>query len=186
MKTSGMDQFIRNISQYIRLIFAKKFPELSSTQQEDIAQEVQIKIWRQLQKGRKIRHIKSYLWKVVSTTTLDMLNKELDCSPLNGDLSESNLGSEYFTKLDITADHIEKKAKLSIFKNNLEKLSRNKRIVIKLYLTGRNIREIAEFLNWGESQVNHLFYRGRDELKELILGDVRQKSGARKSNKERR
>jgi DNA-directed RNA polymerase specialized sigma24 family protein len=47
----------------------------------------------------------------------------------------------------------------------IENISQNRRIVIKLSLKGMSINEIADFLGWSKSKVNHLYYRGIEDLK---------------------
>jgi RNA polymerase sigma-70 factor (ECF subfamily) len=168
------EEFLNKISHQIQVIFYKKFPHFSSGDQEDIAQEVKLKIWKMIQSGRKINNLESYLWKVVYTTTLDMVDQKMQTVPLEKDmtpaLSNPLLGDDVFTQ---EKDLEKKQVRERVF-SAIESLSQKRRIVMKLHLTGMNVREIAEFLNWSESRVNHLYYRGRKSMKKILKGEDRR------------
>ena len=160
--------FLEKMSRSIELIIWKNFPKLSRQQKEDVEQEVKLKIWRMVTRGKKIKNLRSYLWKVVYTTTLDMIDEKMNILPL--DKVMEAYGANPISKLDIQFSDslMEKKEWESIFKKALNSIARNRRIVIKLYLTGLNVKEIADFLGWTESKVNHLYYRSINDLKKQL------------------
>jgi len=161
-------KFIEEMSRSIELIIWKNFPQLSRQEKEDVEQEVKLKIWRMVSRGKKIKNLRSYLWKVVYTTTLDMIDEKMNILPF--DTVMKAYGANPISQLDIQLSKslMEKKEWESIFKKALNSLARNRRIIIKLYLTGMNVKEIADFLGWTESKVNHLYYRGLKDLKKQL------------------
>lgn len=165
-KRFSSKEFIERFSHRIRNILYQKLPGLNETQKEDIEQEVKLKIWKMLCKGRKIENLKSYLWRVVYTTALDMIE---DKTQKGGSGFERVDNDEQY--IEIPGDNppldewLEKRRMNALLMQEINSLGYDHRIVIKLYLTGRNIREISEFLGWSNSKVNHLFYRGLNKLK---------------------
>ena len=161
-------KFIEEMSRSIELIIWKNFPQLSRQEKEDVEQEVKLKIWRMVSRGKKIKNLRSYLWKVVYTTTLDMIDEKMNI--ISFDTVMKAYGANPISQLDIQLSKslMEKKEWESIFKKALNSIARNRRIVIKLYLTGMNVKEIADFLGWTESKVNHLYYRGLNDLKKQL------------------
>lgn len=160
--------FIEKMSKSIELIIWKNFPKLSRQEKEDVEQEVKLKIWRMVSSGKKIKNLRSYLWRVVYTTTLDMIDEKMNTLPFDN-VKEAQ-GANPISRLDMRFSEslLEKKEWESIFEKALNSLVQNRRIVIKLYLTGMNVKEIADFLDWTESKVNHLYYRGLNDLKKKL------------------
>jgi RNA polymerase sigma-70 factor, ECF subfamily len=179
-------EFIEKISRQITVILYKKFPRLPQGDKEDISQEVQLKIWKMIQGGRKIKNLESYLWKSVYTTALDFLDQNMEKISLEKDSNPAL--SISLSKLDIFSQEkaFEKKQVREMILKAVESLNPKRRMVMKLHLTGMNVREIAEFLDWSESRVNHLFYRGRKSLKaELSKANKKRELQSFAPNKER-
>ena len=151
-------QSFREISVRIGAIIHGKFPGIPPQERDDIVQEVQLKLWKMMSGGRKIRNLKSYLWKMVYTTALDVIE---------GRQKEISLGAEVIGGLS-QEKKLEKKEAWERVLKVIETLSPQRRLVMKLHLTGLNVRETAEFLNWNESRVNHLFYRAKKDLQDRL------------------
>jgi len=158
------DESSKLIEHFIRV----NFPNFNHQDKEDISQEVKIKILKKLESGRKIRNFKSYLKRVVYTTALDAIPKERMESFGENEM-ELNLAN-HLSEFNILGPEaaIEKTRINRILNDAINSLSANRRIVIKLYMKGLNVRETAEFLGWSTSKVNHLFYRGIEDLRKKI------------------
>ena len=163
-----LEIFINDISESIKHIIWKNFPQTTHDEQEDITQEVKLKIWKILSSGKKIENLRSYLWKVVYTTALDFINNKMFFIGIHNK-TEANY-STLLSEVDIhSAESIlEKKEAEKFLMEVINSLSKNRRIVIKLHLLGMNIIEIADFLCWSESKVNHLYYRGIEDLRKRL------------------
>ena len=162
------ERFIEDISKSIEVIIRKNFSQVSEDDKADISQEVKIKIWKMLSCGKNIKNFRSYLWKVVYTTALDFINKKRKY--LNLEAGKRMNVSNCFNELrDISAESLlEQKVTKKVLMSAIDTLSQNRRIVIKLGLTGMNITEIANFLGWSRSKINHLYYRGLEDLKKKL------------------
>lgn len=136
--------------------------------QEDISQEVRVKIWKIISSGKNIQNLRSYLWRVAYTTALDFINhnmKYIDFDEERGLNPQHNPGEI----LNLSSELLfEEKEKNKLLMQEIESLSQNRRIVIKLSLKGMSIKETADFLGWSESKVNHLYYRGLEDLRKRL------------------
>ncbi|MDH4273173.1 MAG: hypothetical protein OEW18_14460, partial [Candidatus Aminicenantes bacterium] len=69
--------FLGDISVSIRNILLASFPEMSREEKEDIDNEVKMKLWKKAAGGKKIDNLRSYLWRVVYTTALDLIGERM-------------------------------------------------------------------------------------------------------------
>ena len=69
--------FLEDMSVSIRNILRANFPEMSREEKEDIDNEVKMKLWKKAAGGKKIDNLRSYLWRVVYTTALDLIEERM-------------------------------------------------------------------------------------------------------------
>ena len=152
--------FLSEVSQTVRAVLARRFPALPWNEREDIEQEVRLKLWKIRTRGKKIDHPGSYLWKVVYTTALDLLDGKGKEIPL-----DAASGSEREPRTEVDRSVADQRLDLE---HRLDALPLNRRIVIKLGLAGLELEEIAAHLGWSRARVRHLHYRGLNDLKTMI------------------
>ena len=70
-------KFIDDIASSVKNILYANFPNTTPEEREDIEQEVKLKIWQTASNGKKIGNLRSYLWKVVYTTALDLIQERM-------------------------------------------------------------------------------------------------------------
>ncbi len=161
-------KFIEEISNSIKIILLKTFPEITREEKEDIAQEVKLKIWKMVSSGKKIENLKSYLWRAVYTTALDVINERIKNASLKNVVERNELNPISQHGIIFTGTSIEKKELKMTLEKVVNSLLQDRRIVIKLHLAGMSIEEMADFLNWSKNRVRHLFYRGLKDLREKL------------------
>ncbi len=162
------EKFLEEISVAIRNILLAQFPELTRQDKEDIDHEVKLKIWRKLARGKKISNLRSYLWKVVYTTALDVTGEKLNVVSLEN-CGEREGKEEISSQKMLSPESLMKKKETELMiEKALNTLSEKRKAVLKLHLSGKNIKQIAAFLGWRENQVRHLLYRGLGDLKEKL------------------
>ncbi|MDH7512850.1 MAG: sigma-70 family RNA polymerase sigma factor [Clostridiales bacterium] len=166
------EKFLEEMSVSIRNILLAQFPELTSQDKEDIDHEVKLKIWRKLARGKKISNLRSYLWKVVYTTALDMTGEKLNVVSLDNCGDREGKGEISSQEMLSPESHMKIKENELMIDKTLNTLSEKRKAVLKLHFSGKNIKQIAACLGWRENQVRHLLYRG--------LGDLKQKLGGQK------
>lgn len=163
-----VDQF----SLLIRQVIQNNVHSSDGIDIEDIEQEVRIKIWSFLRKGKKIKNLPSYLRRVAYSTTIDELRKMIKQSASG---KPENLKRVYFGTRSASSRHFSESSpevglEISEAKEMIHKminsLNDKRKRVLELYLEGLSIDEICTSLNLDRDQVRHFYYRGIDELKE--------------------
>jgi RNA polymerase sigma factor (sigma-70 family) len=165
-----LEDFIEQSAHLIQKTIIQKFPSIPQEEKDDIAQEVQLKIWKLLKSGREISNFRSYLKRVVFTTALDIFDKRIRMSGYPEKEMDMNISS-ILTAVEIPSPQtsLEKKELLSRVNKAIESLSNNRRIAMRLHLKGMRVGEIAKTLGWSESKANHLFYRALADLKKRLV-----------------
>lgn len=155
----------------IRQVIQKNLHRGDGIDLEDIEQEVRLRIWTLLKKGKKVENLPSYIKKVAYSTTIDELRKAMKQRPsnqpeemkrvLSGASLISSPGGDFSPEGRLEQNEIRDTVRAMV-----ETLSDGRRKVLELFLTGQNIEEICASLKWEKARVRHLFYRGIDDLKQ--------------------
>ena len=171
-KETEIIETINKFSALIRYIIQKNLYESDDIDPEDVEQEVKIKIWKYLLKGKKIKKLSSYISKVAFTITIDELRKMRKQTTLKYTDGLKNLHliyNEIYGKVKNSPEFLlEEKESKSFIENAIHSLSNNRRQVLRLYANGMTIEEICELFHWDKVKVRHLLYRGIDDLKKRV------------------
>ena len=176
---------IERFALLIKKVIQKNLHRSDDIDLEDIEQEVRLKIWAFLKKGKDVQNLPSYIKKVAYSSTIDELRKMMKQRPSG----EPELLKRIFAGSAQIAGPVKDFSPEAGFEDSearetilalVESLSENRKKVLKLYLAGLTIDEICASLNWEKPKVRHLFYRGIDDLKEKtrflqgsVAGDLR-------------
>jgi RNA polymerase sigma-70 factor (ECF subfamily) len=163
----GTKKFLDELSVSIRNIILSSFPNLTSQEKEEVDLEVKLKLWRKVARGKKIDNLRSYLWRVVYTTALDLIAERKDYLPIDSVLrgaQEDEIMPAELMSPDRASERQEYRLRLE---EAIASLPERRKAVAKLYIAGQGIPAIAASLGWRQNQVRHLLYRG--------LADVRKK-----------
>ena len=162
--------FLEEMSLSIRNIMLACFPEMTAEEKEDLDHEVKLKMWKNASNGKKVDNLRSYLWRVVYTTALDILGERvphlsLERTVLTGEaegrLPEAFISEERASQQREYSQMVEKAVSM---------LPDRRKTVLRLHLTGMDIKQIAVSLSWRENQVRHLLYRGLQDIRETMKG----------------
>jgi RNA polymerase sigma-70 factor (ECF subfamily) len=160
--------FLDEISVSIRNILLASFPQITAEEKEDIDHEVKLKLWKNIEGGKKIHNLRSYLWRVVYTTALDLLAEKKHFVPLEEILRQSEGdGNAPEELLSAEMTSTAKEYRLMV-ERALDTLPERRRAVVKLHLAGQDLPRIASSLSWRENQVRHLLYRGLADLRKRL------------------
>jgi RNA polymerase sigma-70 factor, ECF subfamily len=167
-------EFMDDLSSSIRNIILATFPHLTPAERQDVDQEVKLKLWRMISNGKDIANLRSYLWRVVYTTTLDLLNERMPCDEREAQRPEEER-RPLVSALDNdppepeTPESIaQKNEERTVVRGAIEALPLKRRIVVKMHFEGKSIEQTAEFLAWSQNKVRHLLYRGLNDLKKRL------------------
>lgn len=159
--------FLDDIARSVRAIIMKTFPGIAGHEREDIEQEIKLKLWKMVRRGKSIRNLKSYLGRMVYTTALDVIAKRRNHVSLD-DLPAEGRSSAL---VDVEGPGPDALAERGQMRDRIlaavEGLPERRRAVLRLHLTGAGVEQMAGLLGWSSNRVRHLLYRG--------LGDVRKK-----------
>lgn len=174
-------KFLDEMAISVRNIIYGAFPGTTAEEREDIEQTVKLKIWRKIVRGRKIDKLRSFLWKIVYTTTLDTLDERLHTA--TPEKIQERADSMIRSQGDSEAPEflIETKEMKKLLIETVKTLPPRRRTVLQLWLSEMRLEEIAAFLGWNENQVRHLLYRGIEDIKER-LNAMEKSHGAGKNS----
>lgn len=164
-------EVIERFSLLIKQVIQKNLHRSDVVDLEDIEQEVRLKIWAFLKKGKNVQNLPSYIKKVAYSTTIDELRKMMKQRPsgepesLRRIFAGAALLSGPVKDFAPEAGVEDSEARETILAL-VDSLSENRKKVLRLYMAGLSIDEISMSLNWEKPKVRHLFYRGIDDLKE--------------------
>lgn len=164
---------VEQFSLLIRQVIQKNLHRGDGIDLEDVEQEVRVKIWSFLKKGKKIDNLPSYIKRVAYSKTIDELRKAMKQRPSS---EPDSLRRVFAGASQIAAppgdllpeDLLDASETRESIRELVGALSENRRRVLTLFLTGQTIEEIASSLDWERTKVRHLFYRGIDDLREII------------------
>jgi RNA polymerase sigma-70 factor (ECF subfamily) len=163
-----------DLSSSVRNIILANFPHLTPVERQDIDQEVKLKLWRMISNGKDITNLRSYLWRVVYTTTLDLLNERMPCDERDGQRPEERrrtLGPAFDNdppEPETPESIAQKNEERMVVRSAIEALPLKRRVAVKMHFEGKSIKQTAEFLAWSPNKVRHLLYRGLNDLKKRL------------------
>jgi RNA polymerase sigma factor (sigma-70 family) len=166
-----IEEIIGQFTLLIRQVIQRNLHRGDDIDLEDIEQEVRLKIWKFLKKGKKIENLPSYIKRVAYSTTIDELRRMMKQRPTRDQEGLKKVFNDLHSSSrrvgdsspEIRLEDTEVKRSMGAL---VDSLSENRKRVLRLYLSGMSIEEISESLEWDKPRVRHLFYRGIDDLKE--------------------
>lgn len=149
------DNLVKEHSRLVMDLIRKYYRGRLRHIEEDLAQDVWIKLWTQLQKRgeNKVDDFKSYLYRTVQTTLWDAIRKvekdstfELDPDQVGGSTESPRLEA----KLELEA--------------RMKFLNEEESLMIRAHLRGFNNDEIAALLGASEGRVRNLLTRIKKKM----------------------
>jgi len=167
------------ISLSVKKIIFASFPGLTEEEKEEIGQDVKLKILKMASRGKKIANLRSYIWKMVYSTALDVIACRSRALCLDDVLkSHAPPLQTYLDKL--TPEYLyEEKELLAFAGKALDALPPRRRAAVLFHLQGLSLEETAVYLDESVNAVRHLVYRGLDDLKKEMSahsGDANDRS----------
>jgi len=177
----GTKEFLDELTVSIRNIILSSFPNLTPQEKEEVDLEVKLKLWRMVSRGKKIDNLRSYLWRVVYTTSLDLIEERKDYLPIDKVLSATRRDESMPEELT-SPDNTHVGEYIHQLDEAMDALPARRKAVAKLYLAGEGIPAIAGSLGWRENQVRHLLYRGLADIRKKMIVEPACRSAAREQS----
>jgi RNA polymerase sigma factor (sigma-70 family) len=171
--------FLDEISRSVQAILSKNFPGIAGQEREDVEQEIKLKLWAMIRRGKNIRNLKSYIGRMVYTTALDVIAQRRLHISLD-DLTMETLTEALTDKAAPGPQALAERGQMrDRIRAAVDGLPERRRAVLRLHLTGAGIDQMAGRLGWTSHRVRHLLYRGLGEVKrKLGIDRVGEKTGA--------
>ena len=132
---------------------------------EDVAQEVFVKVWKNFSQLQDPAKFRSWLYQIARNTALIHLSKRKPAEALD---SVAELISDPGMRPDERAVNVEERAEVL---SALQALPENYRMPLVLfYREGKSARAVAEALNLTEGVVKKRLSRGREMLRQRLVG----------------
>ena len=169
-------KFLDEMAISVKNIIYGTFPSTTPEEREDIEQTVKLKIWRKVANGKKIENLRSFLWKIVYTTTLDTLDERMQTIPPEEIQECADSLIRFQDRPESPELSVESKETKAVLIETVKILPERRRTVLQLWLSEMTLEEIAAYLGWTDNQVRHLLYRGIQDLKDKLNPGTHQRS----------
>jgi len=170
-----LKQVIADFSALIRNVILMNLHRTDDVDIEDIEQEIKLKLWKLLKKGKRVDNLPSYIRKMAYSATVDELRKmrkQVPTRELQSGADRDSLRELLSAKWPSQSppDELEWKEMRAAVRGQIEGLGEDRKCILLLYLAGMSVEEMSEFCRWDKVKVRHLLYRGISDLKEKIKG----------------
>ena len=158
-------RFLDEISLSVKKIIFANFPGLTDQEKEEIDQDVKLKILKMAARGKKIDNLRSYVWKMVYSTALDVIACRSQALCLDEVLeSQKSPLQSYVDRL--SPEYLfEEKELLALVVRAIDALPPRRKAAVLMHLQGLSLEETAVYLGESLNAARHLLYRGLGEIK---------------------
>lgn len=159
-------------ARYLKPIFSFSYRYVGSGHEaEDIAQEVFVKVWRNLKKFDQNKSFKTWIFSIAKNTAIDFLKKKkaIPFSEFENEDGENMITETLADPSPLPQELLERASMAQMLNSAMEKLSHKYRMVLFLrYNDHFNFREIAESLGEPLSTITSRHRRALIKLKEIL------------------
>lgn len=158
-RSQALEHVIQRFEDRVRGI-ARRF-DLSSSDLDELFQEVRIRLWKALDDPQRIDGVSgSYVYRTASSAAVDLIRRKRRGRTqvqLDTNLPDAN-PSDPLSQNEAreTGEEISRA---------LEGLDARRRPVVRMYLAGYGHKEIAALLGWSNGSTRNLLYRGLADLR---------------------
>lgn len=160
--------FLDEISLSVKKIIFANFPGLTAEEKEEIDQDVKLKLLKAAARGKKIDNFRSYVWKMVYTTTLDVISARCPAVCLDEALEMRRSHLEAYVDTLSPEYLFEEKELLALTLKAIDRLPQRRKAAVLYHLQGLSLEEISVYLGESINASRHLLYRGLEEVKSKV------------------
>jgi RNA polymerase sigma-70 factor, ECF subfamily len=160
---------IDEYGRYLRRVVARLCPRNLGVNLDDLEQEARLRLWKALRSERKIDDPASYLYRIVSTATIDAVRR---VRARREDPLEDPDEEEPRVVLADAGPSPERSAGRGILIQRIEQVVQGfppeRSRLLRLHLQGFTTQEIADLHGWTEPKARNLVYRTLRELRDRL------------------
>jgi RNA polymerase sigma factor (sigma-70 family) len=134
---------------------------------EEVVQDLRIRLWRALGRPSEKNPTESasYMYRAAMSAALDLLRRRR-AGPLGRPVPLEVVSETLVVKGGEPAD--DEAAQIAALARALDRLLTDRRIAVRLHLSGKSRDEITAVTGWSEAKARNLLYRGLADLKAIL------------------
>ena len=139
---------------------------LDAVELDEIEQDVRIRLWRHADREREEGTGPSYVYAAVMSAVMDLLRKRRVHAARRVSLDDVSY------VLPAAPDSPAESAVMEALDQALRQMEQSRRVVVRLYLDGKDRDAIAAILGWSDAKVRNLLYRGLEDLRTILKEEL--------------
>lgn len=140
---------------------------IAPEEREELVQEVRIRLWRALATEDRISGVPaSYVYRAAISAAVDLIRRQRARREVYVDHGRPS-GEAVFGRSELE-DLPERGELAERVAASVDQLLDSRRPVVRMYLAGYKLEEIAALLGWTAARTRNLLYRGLGDLRELL------------------
>ena len=134
---------------------------------DEVLQDVRIRLWHAGEGGKSLEELgSSYLYHLATTAALDLLRRRR--ARRANDTEDIRERTELPIDNASPHDAVEARELASQIEAAIETLSIDRRVAVRMHLTGYDRDDIARMLGWTDARTRNLLYRGLEDLRRRL------------------
>ena len=163
--SSTIEALITRFRTMVRSVGARR--GLVEADLDEVMQDVRIRLWQAGEGGKTLEELgSSYLYQVATTAALDLLRRRR--ARRANDTEDIREHTDLTTDTESPHDTVEGRELASKIDAALDTLAIDRRVAVRLHLSGYDREDIARMLGWTEARTRNLVYRGLDDLRRRL------------------
>ena len=163
--SSAIEALIARFRTMVRSVGARR--GLVEADLDEVLQDVRIRLWQAGEGGKTLEELgSSYLYTVATTAALDLLRRRR--ARRADDTEDIRERTDLTSNNASPHDTLEARELASQIDAAIDALSIDRRVAVRLHLTGYDREDIARMLGWTEARTRNLLYRGLDDLRRRL------------------
>ena len=163
--SSSIETLIARFRTMVRSVGARR--GLVDADLDEVLQDVRIRLWHAGEGGKSLEELgSSYLYQLATTAALDLCRRRR--ARRADDTEDIRERTELTTDNESPHDAVEARELASQIDAAIDSLSIDRRVAVRMHLTGYDREDIARMLGWTEARTRNLLYRGLDDLRRRL------------------
>ena len=135
---------------------------------DEVLQDVRIRLWQAEESGKVLEELgSSYLYHVATSAALDLMRRRR----AHGATRSEDVNERTDLRAEAASPHddVETRELVAQIDAALETLAIDRRVAVRLHLSGYDREDIARMLGWSEARTRNLLYRGLEDLRRRLI-----------------
>ena len=163
-----LERFLSEHGAALRRAVVRFCPHNRGISFDDIEQDARLRIWKTLQRERKIENPASFISRVAMTATVDAIRRQKtrreDKGGLTEELELAQQQSPEPRRSSSPEDLAHRREVRARIDRALARLQPRRGAAVRLHIQGFSNQEVADLKGWSEPKARNLIYRGLKDL----------------------